>query len=1009
MLDSAFIVTPVATFPWGLVKPATGALASIDPASLFDWKLYAQRDKELAYRDHLVANGLVKVALEIGTIWGGVGPRPRLQVVVLGDLATVDVPVSVSSVGAVAHVTSLSVPFDAARVDQELYARDVVVYEAMARAAELLATPPLERIDPDETITGPLTAVWALGQGAASSVSISPTLPLDVALFKVPDMNLAFRDNVLAYYMTHLQRVLRNPFELATRLVVAVEVEGLRETEIYALAYESSTTKIFQAEPSLPGRLKILYDKGLKTLQWFTEDTLVVHIPQPQPYVTAVVAADATVAGPVETQKLRFVPAMPIRQDCQFWRQKAAMLGFANRVDASLVNYTNLASMLQADTSSGVSMASYNAVVQPQPTVTRLELSGVTLDAHALCRVALLFQPLPELVIPGGPGPGLDYPVVASSESVGGPWTFTLPPGPWQLRVHYTNVLGSLGDEAPDEFLVTVSVSGQPVQNLALRFGLDGLKNGSSPEDGGDVGVAGFQVHATGAQQAISITWNPPAGNVAQLRVIQLRLVALGVTPIALDLQAELRNSTTSLGLAKASLVGRRYRHDVINFIFELGATGVAGPFLDIRWTNAVNDCTLAFLGLEVLLITQVTPTPNVAGFQPLKDEFLRRAHESVLDGYGKVLLAAQAAPLDLRDQHAGWSPTAMARWVGKIVAYETRFEQAFRRSRPGDIGRPALVPAGLSPDLLGEHVAKGVASASLPMDLAWPKLCSLQPWMVAAGAYVAMEEFWINDVVPDDTFGTSEVVTPMSYGPPVAWFDVPFLGYADGQLIGDPDNKLTDRTGNGYDLTQVVGIRKPTLKAGIINGKDVIRFVVADPLADSGDPAFNQYLVMDEGVQLFFPGPTVDAPTQGDFTVIVVASVEVDSELFGHSTVNVQFRRQPINMTTARPETVDFYCDSAGASSITSPVDHDVPHMMVWRRRGADLTVRVNKVDVTDHAGITTNGLNVPVNRMGRSFLYFSPLGGDVGEAIFYNVFLTDSQLAHLYDHYMKPKWGLP
>jgi hypothetical protein len=62
----------------------------------------------------------------------------------------------------------------------------------------------------------------------------------------------------------------------------------------------------------------------------------------------------------------------------------------------------------------------------------------------------------------------------------------------------------------------------------------------------------------------------------------------------------------------------------------------------------------------------------------------------------------------------------------------------AYRQSLAGDVGQPALVPAGLEFVLSAGTVAGWYASYA-----SYPTIQALQPWMIEKGMYVTQPEFW--------------------------------------------------------------------------------------------------------------------------------------------------------------------------------------------------------------------------------------------------------------------------
>lgn len=232
--------------------------------------------------------------------------------------------------------------------------------------------------------------------------------------------------------------------------------------------------------------------------------------------------------------------------------------------------------------------------------------------------------------------------------------------------------------------------------------------------------------------------------------------------------------------------------------------------------------------------------------------------------------------------------------------------------------------------------------------------------------------------------------VSPLDYGNLSAWWDAPFLGYADDTPIDNASNKWTDRSGNNNHLIQATAAKRPLLKTGIINGKDIVRF-------DSNVDPNNDVLNLTSAIT--FPGPTVPLPNQGKWTIIVVGLVTRDSVLFGYSGGNQQFRRYPSNLELMSIGNV------GGSNSTLLSTAHNVVHMMTFRRTGATLSFRENKTS----RGTGSNGLDFIVDRMGITSPVFSELAGDIGEAVIYSDNRSDAEVDNLYDNYFKTKWGLP
>ena len=749
-LESALNVTPPKSVPWGTVKQAGTLVPIVDPNAPFDWVLYAQRDRQLAYRDLTLASNIIVVTVEATMAWGlnNSGIRPLLATAVAPNEISADVidrPPFISPSGTVSHLVGSSNPFAAAFVDRELLARDIIIHEALARAAAVInvnpytgtlfaqesASPPLSRLVDSGNYLPLISSAWSLAEGTLLHDTINPVLPMSVDTFKRPDQNLAARDNILAAYTSQVEQVLKDPFAFATRIHLETSTNDLgdRESETYVLVEETTARKIFQAEPFLPGRLRLVYDKVLRTIQWVTEDPLAIHIPQTQPFIIGSVTVDGINSG----ENLTFIPSSLGPKDAAFWRQKSAKINFAPRTLRNVILIDEPAGAF----TSGQGIPSFSSVAITQAGTTRFTIPA-SLGSGSY-RVSILFKPVPELTVPGAQT--LDAATTTSDSGVlfpqtGGTnrWSFALPVGIWTLNLYYTNLTGT----APSEFRTTVAVTDMSNRDLGLRFGIDGLVNG-------DVAITQIPVITTAAGQIVSITWAPGTGSTAQLKVFKLVFTSPSEDAIELNLEATLSTSTEQIGVTgTAELVAKRYRPDMIAFHF-LVENSATDPFLDI---TLLNDAAAIFLieQIQFQFFTDLDITPNATGFEGLRFEFLSRAHESVEASYATFL--SQNPDTDFRDTlddgSTVWSLTATDRWMAAIRDIEPRVDQAFRPSRCGDIGRIGLVPEGLELILATEgSIAAGSVKAHYVAAIGLPRLRPLQAWMVEVGLYVANEDFW--------------------------------------------------------------------------------------------------------------------------------------------------------------------------------------------------------------------------------------------------------------------------
>jgi hypothetical protein len=779
-LESTLIDVPPKQFPWGHVKQSGTLTPIADPNEPFDWVLYAQRDKQLAYRDVALASNVAIITVEASTVWG-LNPslfRPILPAAIelsSPNNTSADRPALIHSSGTVRHVQSSSTPFDAARVDRELFARDLLIYESLARTSSVIhaspytgtlfsaepASPLISVLASGTSLIPTISSAWSLAQGTLNHQTINPALPLDVNLFKQPDQNLAARDNILANYVAQVEQVLKDPFLHAVRLNVEVTLNGQgdREAETYVLAQETITRRIFKTEPALPGRLLLVYDKLLKTVQWVTEDPLGIHLPQDQPFIIGGVTVNGVVSG----QRLTFVPSTLGRKDAAFWGQKARRINFSPSSISTIANYADPTAIF---VSGDNIVPSFSSIAMTRAGVARFRFAGSLRIGRY--RVAVLFKPQPELSIPGGQT--LDSATVTSDSGVdysstGGTtrWGFTLPPGSWTCNVYYGNSDGT----APIEFKATVAVTGMLVRQLSLRFASDNLENG-------DTAIAQIPITATGTPQILSLTWTPATGDTAKLHITKLVFVSTLSTDTTMEFEASFtENNVLKDDVQKIEIAAKRYRPDVLIFNFTPNSN-VTNLYLELKLLSDT-DVIFNVVQIHLFRISDQDITPNAVGFEPLKSEFLLRAHESVLDSYARYL--TQFPSTDFRDTSDDgsqiWTIAATDRWMAAIKFIEPRVDLAFRRSRAGDIGRLALVPEGLELVLTATgSISAGSIKANYSAALGLPVLRPLQPWMIDVGLYVTTEDFWD---VEDLGFTTEE--------PIVATFDSTIVTF-DSTLI---------------------------------------------------------------------------------------------------------------------------------------------------------------------------------------------------------------------------------
>jgi hypothetical protein len=250
-LESALIIDLTPSLEWGAALPvvnlSAGTLTPVDENARLDITQYARRDREFQHRDMINAAAVAKVAVHAQTVWNGVVDYLRMQgnagvmdstgTNVQLPLDTSELVVPITGNGTVSYVLNSSVPYDAVRItDKDLYARDTLLFETLARAASIFPYPPITQNDPSGTVVGS-TSIWTTGDPAVKADDSIPNAAqaLNTALFTGPDAKLTERDNQIAAYVARLAQALKNPFAFATRIYVAINGVDTRESETYVL------------------------------------------------------------------------------------------------------------------------------------------------------------------------------------------------------------------------------------------------------------------------------------------------------------------------------------------------------------------------------------------------------------------------------------------------------------------------------------------------------------------------------------------------------------------------------------------------------------------------------------------------------------------------------------------------------------------------------------------------------------------------------------------------------
>jgi hypothetical protein len=853
------------------VKQSVPTLTPIGTGA-FDCTKFLQRDRELAHRDVVTASAVLKVSLAIQDTWNFTPPRPRVQGYANVDYTVPTLPHDPLTPrtldGKVVYVKNSSTPQDAAETDRDLYARDAVIYQTLATVCAAFVDKPIQPLD--DTI--PATNFWPTVSGEPSGADINSALPVNVGMFKKPDLNLADRDNKIAAYVARLARLLRNPFPHAERLYVQITD---RYTEVYArindyyipgqiyspgdevvfggsfwralsvttdepntsnvwAPIEALSRRVWVAEPALPGRNRIVYDGNFQTIQWVPEDNDSVHIPK---LVALSLDPVALVYDGVDDATISVIAQKPQPEDSEFWREKASRVSSEGYSTERIFVLNNTASVA---VSGGAALVDCTALAIPQ----RLSLNIPSSLLPGNYRVSALVEPSSTMTFHGGRneflvggalggatlelnvsqietgrgytvmgGDGITYNgiVYAAGDSfigVDGVTTFTpagaggstvresqlvykvaLPSGSWTATVEYTNLTGT-----------TLGFNMQVLWNDGAVF--EGAtfpfvdSNGDAIPNGTIVSSPEISLSSDGSVQSLVLNWT---GGEGTIHVRSITFKSSDITASRYKLRSALfKNGAQITNLSSIDTIATRNVPEVFQFYFTI-KDSVDSAAMDILWVDGgASNLPLKLHQFVVERVNKLSATPNAAGFAGWKHECLERALDRVIASYRRSISLSKEVP---KFTTTGvWTKLTTHRYMAFIETSEKRVRSAFRIGTAGDIGKPALVPRGLS-------YASGVASNSFTAEKAAPMLTALQPWMIPLGIYVAGDAFCDVNLAQSLTLLVIE----------------PIIGGND-QVTG----RLLWETGEFMALRDPVAVFSGQIKAGvnyIVSGGDGVRY----------------------------------------------------------------------------------------------------------------------------------------------------------------------------------------
>jgi hypothetical protein len=702
-IQSARIIPLPSTLTWGQARVPGDILTVVNVSAPVDVQSYASRDFELAYRDVILAALTAEVAIDAADIFGMDATRATLQGIPSGDLRNSGADrASLAFPGTINHVIPANRPLDAIQVDRQLYTRDLLLYEALARAAKIFTVPPLPSIAPALA----LSDAWSLAEGSSKRASVSGNLPLKVDLFKLPDAELAQRDNQMAMVIAQLAYELGDMYARATRLLVQVtDPDGAREPEVYTLMSDDGENRVFIVSPGLSDRNRVVYSRTLRTVTWLGEyyDDL----------------GTSSFCGRLNLNlgeaSVNVQGAKSTRPDAYFFKQKSGRLRL-NTYKANPLYW-------QPNPVEDVSLSA-GAVYQPDGVYLPAPGSSVTFtptisDGQAHYRLAIYFEPSRIARVFGSLN--LNGVTADNSEdaTLAGPgflnWQIKLIEGRYTVRFRFADM-----DSPTDNFDVRLVWNGEPIFEGIILYGRDpGTFIFSNP----------FVLSADGEIGSFTIERVDNRTGKLTVGVVEFINVRDGNLSCKMTATMGARSST-------AIFSSQSGRPDTLFFDFFDAIPGTVNLYLD--------DVNIGGLYLRVLDIRRFgaqRETPNAVGYRLWKRTFIGLALESVRRAYKETTAGLVTQPAFANA--TVWDINATESWMNSLEAAEPRLRQAFRVGRPGDVGQPALTPGGLFYDITNRIVRQ------LDMTDTFPNMQAFQPWMIAAGIYVFHQDFWIDDFDP--------------------------------------------------------------------------------------------------------------------------------------------------------------------------------------------------------------------------------------------------------------------
>jgi len=538
------------------------------------------------------------------------------------------------------------------------------------------------------------------------------------------------------------------------------------------------------AEPALPFRNRIIYDMIAKTLQWFRETTDTTHIPQ---------LYALSIPGLFMGQTINTLAQVPERRDSQYWRQKAARIDYNGTT-------AQLASIYQDTTVIGSGVHMSDTIGLTAPSSFQFPL-GVPVYMGHKYRLSALVKPTQTVDIDGnrnlvgltGDGNGVTFSgVYAPTSTTPGQavtYSLVLPAGSWYLSIEYTNVSGSTSGFGLQVLLDDTVVTDDTVPLLFQDDDGNSLTNGTAAQS------TEWRLTTSGGSSILSFIWTYGNGS---LQVNKLTVRTSDRFEGEYFIKADMHDGDGNDIFAGASptieSTGRKNVYEVLNWDFVLVNDAVV-PQANVTWMTSA-DLPIQFRKISFSEIVPTFATPGVTGFDSFKWECLRRAERSAQMAFNEDIRTTTGTLSDFTSDGTAWNDTSSESWMALIETREARLRQlsavssirdgfqyqvvndgyvvygsgthsvgevfngttsstflaygtdtavdqvgAFRKSTPADMGQPSLMPLGLRFD-----ESNGIIRMDNEPSDQVPTVASCQPWMVAAGLYVADSDFWSPD-----------------------------------------------------------------------------------------------------------------------------------------------------------------------------------------------------------------------------------------------------------------------